>query len=247
MNNNRYVKYKTLHGNTQYYLFCFPFAGCGASFYLQWTNFVPQSINLFAVQLPGRENRYTEPPVTDTNVLVPILMESLLPYIDRPLIFYGHSLGGVLAYDLAIQLQEKYNKNLCLFMVSGGRAPDDYGDVQLSGLDEQRLIAILQDLGGLPDEFLGDPAVKNIFLSLIRADIKLLESYNYRYKDGRLACPVMVLHSDNDKLVRNRYLRWEKFCNNTPEMVEFHGDHFFVNKCAKEIIELMTKKIQELG
>src|ERR1700741_5310415 len=81
-------------------LFCFPYAGGSASKYRQWRDFLPAGAELCAIQLPGREQRIVEPALRRMDDAVNALVHALLPYVDRPFVFFGHSMGAVIAYEV---------------------------------------------------------------------------------------------------------------------------------------------------
>src|SRR2546423_15412499 len=90
-------------------LFCFPYAGGGASVFRAWADSLPSSVEVRPVQLPGRETRFREPAFTRLPPLVEALAESLRPYLDRPFAFFGHSLGALVAFELARRLHRKHD------------------------------------------------------------------------------------------------------------------------------------------
>lgn len=108
--------------NAQLRLFCFPFAGGGVATYRSWCNDLPPEVEVCLIQLPGRENRLDEPPCTDLEELLAALETALLPYLDKPFAFYGHSLGALLSFELAHRLSHR-NKPPTHLFVSACTAP----------------------------------------------------------------------------------------------------------------------------
>ena len=96
---------KQVHGRARARLFCFPYAGVGASAYRLWSTGLPAELEVCAVQIPGREGRWREPPHTRIDTLVAALLPVLQPCFDLPFAFFGHSMGGVLAAELTVALQ----------------------------------------------------------------------------------------------------------------------------------------------
>jgi medium-chain acyl-[acyl-carrier-protein] hydrolase len=89
-------------------LFCFPYAGGGSVLFHHWGAKLPADIEICAIKLPGRENRLSEPPFVRVAPLVQALVEGLMPYLDRPFAFFGHSLGGLVSFELAHELLRPY-------------------------------------------------------------------------------------------------------------------------------------------
>src|SRR4051812_16116409 len=82
-------------------LFCFPYAGGGAILFRRWQDSFTRSIRICPVQLPGRGNRIQETPFTSVEPLADVLTQVLLPYLDRPFAFFGHSMGGIICFEIA--------------------------------------------------------------------------------------------------------------------------------------------------
>lgn len=104
-------------------LFCFPYAGAGASAYRLWPNHLPTSVELCAVQTPGRESRLRERPFTSFRDLIEAAVDGLEPSCDRPFAFFGHSMGSLVAFEVARALVARGNTPPVHLFVSGQRAP----------------------------------------------------------------------------------------------------------------------------
>ncbi|WP_240470234.1 thioesterase II family protein [Brevibacillus laterosporus] len=105
-------------------LFCLPYAGGGASAYRGWANALPRDIGVYPIQLPGRENRIGEQALCDMKALVEAISQAIYPYLDRPFLFFGHSLGARIAFELARAVRRKWKLQPCRLIVSGSRAPN---------------------------------------------------------------------------------------------------------------------------
>lgn len=130
-------------------LFCFPYAGGGASYYKKWTEFLPRDCSLYGLQLPGRENRIAETPYNDISSLVKDLSEEIISVLDdAPFAFFGHSMGGLLAFEVSHFLQDKGYIPEHL-IVSGKSAPHiENNDPPLHLLDDENLIEKLRVING---------------------------------------------------------------------------------------------------
>src|SRR5262249_34945814 len=104
-------------------LFCFPFAGAGATAFRAWAEALPADIELVAVEPPGRAGRIAEAPVTSVKMFTDGLFPSLLAHLDRPFAFFGHCLGGVTAFESAWRLHEEHGAMPCHLFVSAARPP----------------------------------------------------------------------------------------------------------------------------
>src|SRR5262249_24060572 len=119
---NRWIRSDPPDANARLRLFCFPYAGRGASLYRGWSRRLPSWIDLRPVQLPGREERIREQAFTDMDALCAALLPSLAPYLDMPVAFFGHSMGALIAYQAATRLRDQGCIPVHL-VVSGQRAP----------------------------------------------------------------------------------------------------------------------------
>ena len=161
-------------------LFCFPYAGGGALVYRTWPDGLPFGVEVCAVQLPGREKRIMEPPYTRLAPLVQKLALVLIPYLDRPFTFFGHSMGALISFELVRQLRRQYGLGPAHLFVAGHRAPKiPNPGLPIYQLPEADFIARLRCFGGLPEVVLQDAELKDVFVPLLRADIELCETYVY--------------------------------------------------------------------
>ena len=105
MNNSKwFVKPRPVQ-NPKLRLFCFPYAGGNAATFIPWKNYLPSWFELVAVHPPGRSNRMFEAPYHDMDALVADLLSHFRQLVDTPFIFFGHSLGSRVAYELAKRCQ----------------------------------------------------------------------------------------------------------------------------------------------
>jgi medium-chain acyl-[acyl-carrier-protein] hydrolase len=242
--NNKYIRYRKINNQAKYRLFCFPFAGCSASYYLKWIESLHPGIDLFAIQLPGRENRFTENHILDMTTVNDELYKSVIPYLDRPFIFFGHSMGSVMVYELARRIQTQLHKVPLFIIISAGRTPDSYKDFKASHLSDEDMLEFVKKLGGVPEEIISDTIMQQLFLKLIRSDIQLLESYTYIQDNTKLKCPVVVLYSTNDIIVKKEHIKWDDFTTRDVSYKEFEDNHFFINNHLHDIIDIIHTNCQ---
>ena len=147
-------------------LFCFPYAGGSSTVYRRWPTQLPFKVELSMVQLPGRDERRGEPSMVDFEALVSSLTLGLLPHVRQPFAFFGHSMGALLAYEVARRLHEQHGIDPRLLVVSGEAAPHLLRPAAPT-LDDETLIGLLARYGtprgadegpGLPRTASADPA-----------------------------------------------------------------------------------------
>lgn len=225
-------------------LFCFPFAGGGASFYYPWQELLAAHVELCAVQLPGRENRLREPALTDMAALLPQLADELAPYFDRPFIFFGHSMGALLSFELARELRRRGKTlphHLCL---SGRMAPHlAVQSPPLHNLPDPQFIQELRRHDGTPEAVLQDEELMAFFLPILRADFTLVASAAYS-KETPLSCPITAFGGFHDKTVNWKILRaWKDQTNSSFALRLFEGDHFYLQEERHGFLEILDQEI----
>ena len=228
-------------------LFCFPFAGGGASIFRSWAALLPASIEMYAVQLPGRETRMREPRFTSVKELVPELMSALLPALDMPFVFFGHSMGALISFELARALRRAGNTNLQHLFVSARSAPQVVGSEEtLHHLPTPELIDKLRQLGGTPDAILQNPELQEMILPILRSDLALNERYVYT-PEPPLDVPISAFGGTQDPRVRQEDVaQWSAQTSKTFSLRMVAGDHFFLNANPSAILQPMQQDLRTL-
>lgn len=216
-------------GNGRLRLFFFPHAGGGASAFYQWSRTLPSDIVCYAIQLPGRETRLREPLYHQASPLVQALTQELQPYLNEPYVFWGHSMGALLSFEVVRTIQKHRKPMPQRLIVSGYNAPQiPYADPHIHHLPQAEFLVALQELNGIPDALLQNVELQNLFLPIIRADFQLVETYTYQESD-KLNCPITILDGNSDKKTNDADLQeWQKQSTKSVEMFSFSGDHFFL-------------------
>jgi medium-chain acyl-[acyl-carrier-protein] hydrolase len=213
-------------------LFCFPYAGGGASIFHSWSGHLPRSIEVCPVQLPGREDRLGERAFSNMAALLDALVPVLLPYLDMPYAFFGHSMGALISFEVTRYLYRigQRNKPLHLF-VSGHRAPQlPDTDPPTYELPEPEFIEKLRHLKGTPEAVLQNTELLHLLLPLLRADFALCETYSYTHEKP-LECGLSAFGGLQDSDVSREALEaWRKQTSGQFKMRFFEGGHFFLHQ-----------------
>ncbi len=226
-------------------LFCFPYAGGGASAYHAWARLLPPDVELCIIQLPGRETRRADPPYTQFVTAVAALAEAIYPLLDKPAAFWGHSLGALLAFETAQTLRRSRQAALHHLFLSSRRPPQLAEPFPpIAGLPEQEFVAAIQSrYGGIPQPILQEPELMALFLPTLRADFALLESYVYR-EQPPLACAFTVLGGSEDPLVTTAGLRqWQQHTCGAFTQRQFSGGHFYLQAQRPALLELLAQTL----
>lgn len=209
-------------------LLCLPSAGAGAAAYARWPELgASAGIQVLGARLPGRETRMAERPWSDIDQMVTALAASAERLLGRPLVLFGHSMGALLAFELAHRLRLDYQTEPAFLIVSGRTAPNTDITQRLSELEDGPLMAALTQLGGTPREILEEPELVSLMLPILRTDLQINDRYVYRSRP-RLTCPIHAFIGRDDPLVdRRSCLRWAEETTGEFELREMAGGHFF--------------------
>ena len=210
-------------------LFCFPNAGGGASALHSWFRGLDPDVHLCPIQLPGRENRRRETPFTRILPLVRTLAEILEPLLDKPFVFFGHSLGALTAFELARELRRRNLPGPERLLVSARRSPDsrDPGPPVHNLPDREFVIAVCRRYNAIPQAILADKDMLQVFLPVLRADLEMIQAYIY-VPEPPLACPISAFGGLQDPTTAEADLNgWRSHTACTFSLRMFRGDHFF--------------------
>jgi len=227
-------------------LYCFPYAGGAATVYRQWQGVVPPDLELRSCQPPGRQDRLDEPAVTDASALAALLADDLQDEgDDRPFALFGHSMGALIAYELARELQRRGAAMPAVVAVSGRSSPLATGPrTHLHLLPTPDLLSALAHLGGLPREVLAVPELMELLLPTLRADLELAETHRPAAAREPLGCPLVVFGGADDPLVDVGGLPAWQECSRHPISVRvFPGDHFFLWPVGAELIRTIASRL----
>lgn len=219
---------RCLHERPGPRLVCLPHAGGSASFYRDWPAGLPE-LELHAVQYPGRADRIAEDPPTDLLAMAREITEEVAALADRPLALFGHSMGAIVAFEVARQLAERHIPVRHLF-ASGARAAHDpsYAPAGLADADDDAIMHSLTKLSGTHAELLDDPMLRELVLPYVRADFLMFERYGYR-PGPLLDCPVTTVNgADDDHVTPARAKRWRELTTGPCTAREFPGEHFYL-------------------
>ena len=215
-------------------LFCFPYAGGNASIYYPWKTKIHNNIGLFAVQLPGRANLYTEDLIVDLNILLDILYKEIKPYLDKPFAFFGHSMGGYIAYALTAYIEKVSKQKPNFIIISATRPPNFYYDMKDYLLSNEELKEKLKDNDATPNELLNSKELMDIILPIYRADCKLLATNKIIKQE--IKTKAFLFNSEED-IEKKNMMEWQEYFAQEIEYIKFDEGHFFIHKKEEDVIK----------
>ncbi|MGV9943498.1 thioesterase II family protein [Streptomyces sp. NPDC003401] len=227
-------------------LVCFPHAGGSATFYHPVSRALSPGIDVVAVQYPGRQDRHAEPLIGDVEQMADLVAREIEPWADRPLTFFGHSMGASLAYEVALRLEAGGTTLLGLF-ASGRRAPSRWRDERVHQADDKEFLTELRNLGGVDPAVLENEEILRMVLPALRSDYRAAETYRPR-QGRRVSCPVVVMFGKDDpKVTEDEARSWAEHTTGDTEVRAFDGGHFYLNSCAQQVVEEIRKFVVERG
>ncbi|KPI30280.1 Thioesterase [Actinobacteria bacterium OK074] len=235
----------------EFRLVCFPHAGGSASFYTSWARRLAPHIDVLAVQYPGRQDRFAETPVVELMDMVAPVAQELAEWNDLPLALFGHSMGAVVAYEVARRLERDAadgtgSPSPAWCFASGRVAPHRGRSFGAHLLDDDRLIARLRGLEAMDERLLADDELLRLVLPVVRGDCTAIETYQYEPGAG-LGCPLTVLMGDADPRVpAEDAAAWREHAAGEYELRVFPGRHFFLLEHQTEIFRLIQNRLDSI-
>ncbi|RKI20294.1 thioesterase [Corallococcus sp. AB030] len=226
-------------------LFFLPFAGGGASVFRTWHRDLPESVEGCALELPGRGARIRELPSLRLEPLVQGLADTLEPLLDRPFALFGHSMGGLISFELVRELRRRHAPLPCHLFISAFAAPQhSRWSPQVHLMSNEEFLQFLVRLEGTPPEVLASPGLMDMLMPIIRADWAVIESYTYR-REAPLPVPLTVLGGEDDKAVARVALEeWAEQTRESFTLEMFPGGHFFPRTSAEPLLQLFRRVLR---
>jgi medium-chain acyl-[acyl-carrier-protein] hydrolase len=240
----RWIAFRTPNPQARLRLFCFPYAGAGAAIFCTWSEGLPADIEVCPVQLPGRGTRLMEAPFSQLSPLVQALAQALVPLLDKPFALFGHSLGALVAFELARQLRRQSGVQPVRLFASADRAPQvPPRGRPIHALPERDFLVELRRLNGIPEKVWEDEEMMQIMLPVLRADFAVYETYLYS-SEPPLDCLVSSFGGLQDQKVSHGDLEaWRDQTRASFSLQMFPGDHFFLNTIQPHLLQVLSQEL----
>ncbi|HZT33351.1 MAG TPA: alpha/beta fold hydrolase [Bryobacteraceae bacterium] len=226
------------------FLFCFPYAGGNAGTYRQWTPAAMPGVHAAAAHLPGRAGRIREAAYRRIGPLAEALAEALAPFTERPYALFGHSMGALVAFEVARALRRRGGRLPERLLVSGRRAPHLPNQKSaIHDLPRAEFLRELRDLEGTPDQFFTDPELLDLMLPALRADFELCHSYRFQEEEP-LDCAISAFGGEQDSgISRGDLEAWRRHTRTDFRLQMLPGGHFFVDRMGAEFGRLVAQEL----
>lgn len=223
-------------------LVCFPHAGGSAGYFRRMSALLSPSIDVRAVQYPGRQDRHREPMPPDLLTLASSVSAVLQQPRASVYAFFGHSMGAVVAYEAARALRPD-SRPAALF-VSGRRAPSTFRPDDVHTRGDQGLISEVLSLGGTDAAALLDADVRELVMPVIRQDYRLIETYRHR-PFPELDLPITALVGEQDPTTTvDEAHAWQRHTSGPFALHRFPGGHFFLNEHWEAVTDIISSNLR---
>lgn len=229
-------------------MFCFPYAGGNArTIYGQWEEELYFDADVVPVDLPGRGSKAGQKLLSDLQQIAAHLAKEIADQSAGPYIFYGHSVGALVSFEVARHLSNRFDSEPNAIFAAAFRAPHTpVRRKPVHQMSDNDLLAHVSRLGGVPTNVLSEPALLQLTLPILRADLRLSEDYVLS-DCPCLRCPIYVYGGDADPIVApNEYQRWSELTSGKCEVTLLKGGHFFHEISQPALFEEFAKKTQSI-
>jgi surfactin synthase thioesterase subunit len=221
-----------------------PYVGGSATAFRPLSARLAPAVRPLIVQLPGRQERHTEPCVDTIPELVEQIHVAMGPLAARPFAIFGHSMGAILGFELARRLEQKHGTPPIHLFASGRRAPSCPREERVHTLPDAGVVAELARLNGTQPELLGDPDIIEMIMPSVRADYRAIETYRPE-PDATIGCPITVLTGDADPQTTAAEADvWAAHTTGAFALTTYRGNHFFLNDHLPAIAGLITDTLR---
>jgi medium-chain acyl-[acyl-carrier-protein] hydrolase len=241
---SQWLEFTQMNSGAWARLYCLPYAGGSAAIYREWHDGILGSLDICPIQLPARGRRISERPLERLSSLVAELANVL--HQDRPFALFGHSMGAIVAFELAREFRRRGLIGPVHLFVSGASAPQlGPNRPPRFRLSRAALIAELRKLGGTPDGVFDSDELLELILPALRADFALMDTYQYQ-AEPPLSCPISAFAGEQDDEAESAsVLEWRTQSTGSFRFRQIAGDHFFLRSHREAIRTAISTDLAE--
>ncbi len=231
-------------------LFCLPYSGASAQFYLQWTQFLEKNIELIPVELPGRGKRKKEALLTNFQLLVEDVFNNIQDNLENDYALLGHSMGSLIVFELTQRIISNNKRKPLHLFLSGCCPPHILANTweKIGSVSDNELAKQIYKLGGIPKEVYEHERLLKKIINVIRHDYLCIGSYNYRQTYKTLNCDLTVLGGTKDsEACYKNLLQWKKYTKGKFSINILNGNHFFIFDNLDTITTIIKNKLYSIS
>jgi medium-chain acyl-[acyl-carrier-protein] hydrolase len=231
-------------------LFCLPFAGGSAAMFNPWPKYLDAQIEVIPMEFAGRGKRILEPLDFSLAHIVEDALASWRREVrDGPYAFFGHSLGAMVVYELAVVIKQLNFPPPEHIFFSGRPAPGSpRRDSKLRHLlPDAEFKAELLELGGTANEVFEHPELMELVFPVLRNDFRIAEEYHYRKKVDSLDCDITILLGREEDVLPDEAEAWIRHTRKNCVICYFPGGHFFIQDQIESIARLIDETLLPIG
>lgn len=227
-------------------LFCLPHAGGYSNMFCKWKNYIDNSIKLYPIELAGRGSRTEEKfydsieqGVYDIYRIIESTVNSEEEYS-----LFGHSMGSLLAYEVAHKIQKEGFKAPKHIFFSGYGAPHiKKREKPIHCLPDKEFKEELPKIGGMPGDVMKNEEIMSYVMPILRSDFKLVYDYEYKHEGEKLYCDITVFNGKDDDLKLNEIFDWKIHTWGKCTIYMFEGNHFFINDNLSDLCLIINNTL----
>jgi len=228
-------------------LICFPYAGGNAKVFNRWSEYLPETVEIIAIEAPGKGSRLLEKPCTSLAALCDTLLQEITPLANQiPFSFFGHSNGALIAFELACRMQHYGLRLPSQMLLSASAAPwTRINDGTYSKLTDDEFKKTLRTLNGTPPEILEDDGLFELLLPGLRADFSLSEGYCYRWI-RKLPVATHIFYGEFDEIDEDNIFAWQDKISSPIGFEKIPGGHFFIHSHIERLTNSVGSLLQKV-
>lgn len=224
-------------------LFCFHDAGGSAALFDGWEHHLSDNaIELVLVEMPGRGRRLEESPYVDCSKFIEDFVPLFKNMLDKPYIMLGHSMGGLLAFEVMRALRKQQAQLPFSLFISSTAGLTAYEKRQVDyAVSKEELIRLYPHL---ELKYVGTEEMQDLLVNILRADLQFLHSYQYQPED-KFELPIIAIHgNDDERVTRLQMTHWEAETAAEFQLLDRPGGHRYLQHDGTFVTGLLWEFIE---
>ncbi len=228
-------------------LFCFPYAGGSAASYNKWRLYLDKHVEFLPIELAGRGRRIYDPLYASMDEAIDDVFRTIRGELEKgPYALFGHSMGGIIAYELAYKIRANHLPEPVHIFFSGRGAPnipDDDDEEHYHLLPEAQFKEKIIELGGTPKEFFDHPELLEVLLPMLRSDFKIAETYLHGAEVVPFDYDISVLIGKDENVTAEQMHGWRTHSHKLCALYYFAGEHFFIHEEVERVVAIINNTL----